>query len=573
MSIDTVLERLEGVKRAAGGSFIACCPAHDSVSRSSLSITEGDDGRVLLKCFAGCETSDVCAALGLELADLFPPKESGNGKHEIVATYDYLDERGDLLYQVVRFSPKDFRQRKPDGNGGWVWKLGDARRVLYHLPQVLDAVKRGEPVYVCEGEKDVHAVEQAGSCATCNPGGAGKWRAEYATALAGAEIVVVADKDEPGRKHAEQVAESLVGKAKDVLVVEAREGKDAADHLAAGLGLGEFVVVRDDARYQADTPSEAADVLVPIALAELRERVPERVEWVVHGIAARSAITELTASPKRGKTTLLTAAAGAVAEGRPFLGKPTEQTGILYLSEERGQTVVAALHRCGIGSPERFWVLLRHETRRKPWPDVVEDMVLFCRAHDVGLVVVDTLSSWAGLAGDDENSAGAAMTALRPLELLAAENVAVVCTRHQRKSGGEIGESARGSSAFTGGVDIVLSLRGGSDHRRELSGIARFDEVPERLAIEFRDGDYVALGDPQELRRLEQERAIIDALPVARTEALVLDELRERAGGASRGTAQRVLLRLVEEGVVIRERGARDDHPRADAYWLRGDDD
>jgi 5S rRNA maturation endonuclease (ribonuclease M5) len=119
------------------------------------------------------------------------------------------------------------------------------RRFPYRLPRVIRAVKTGRPVWVCEGEKDVHALERAGAVATCNPGGAGKWRDEYAGWLDGADVVIVADRDEPGRRHAAQVAVSLDGKAASVTVVEAAEGKDAADHLAAGLGLGDFIPCPD----------------------------------------------------------------------------------------------------------------------------------------------------------------------------------------------------------------------------------------------------------------------------------------------------------------------------------------
>jgi len=87
-----------------------------------------------------------------------------------------------------------------------MWKLGETRRVLYRLPQVIEAVKAGKTIYIPEGEKDVHAIEQAGGVATCNPGGAGKWKREYAESLRGAQVVVVADKDTPGRKHARDVA-------------------------------------------------------------------------------------------------------------------------------------------------------------------------------------------------------------------------------------------------------------------------------------------------------------------------------------------------------------------------------
>jgi putative DNA primase/helicase len=168
---------------------------------------------------------------------------NGNGmKPEIIATYDYTDEDGALLYQVVRFGPKkDFRQRRPDGKGGWTWKLGDVRRVPYRLPRVVEAVALDRTIYVVEGEKDVSAIEYAGGVATCNPGGAGKWQAWCSDPLQGARVTIVADQDKPGRAHARQVAAALEGVATSAVIVEPKSGKDAADHLAAGFGLDDFV--------------------------------------------------------------------------------------------------------------------------------------------------------------------------------------------------------------------------------------------------------------------------------------------------------------------------------------------
>jgi 5S rRNA maturation endonuclease (ribonuclease M5) len=233
--LELLLSRLEA--RRNGSGWQACCPAHDDRT-PSLSIAEGDNGCVLLRCHAGCTTEAIVSELGLTMSDLFA--ENGSSQREIVDTYDYLDEAGALLFQAVRFTPKDFRQRRPTGAGGWTWSLGDTRRVLYRLPKVVEAVKVGKPVYVVEGEKDVAALERAGAVATCNPMGAGKWRDEYAEALRGARVIVVADRDEPGREHAAQVARSVQQTAADVKVVEPAEGNDVSDHLAAGRRLDEL---------------------------------------------------------------------------------------------------------------------------------------------------------------------------------------------------------------------------------------------------------------------------------------------------------------------------------------------
>jgi Protein of unknown function (DUF3631) len=232
------------------------CPAHDD-EVPSLSVTAAKD-KVLVHCQVGCSVEEVVSALGLSMADLFTDDGKLDSRVE-VARYDYTDEGGGLLFQVVRFVPKDFRQRRPDGTG-WAWNLNGTRRVPYRLPAVVQAVRDGRRIYVVEGEKDVHSIERAGGVATCNPGGAGKWREEFRTYFEGARhdvigvvdniaapsVVVVADADEPGRKHARAVAASLRVAVQDVRVVSPKAGKDASDHLAAGFGLDDFEPVRDE---------------------------------------------------------------------------------------------------------------------------------------------------------------------------------------------------------------------------------------------------------------------------------------------------------------------------------------
>src|SRR2546427_9090226 len=239
MRLDEFLARLGGVV-AHGEQYAARCPAHED-EHTSLSITEGRDGCVLVTCHAGCTTESVVTALGLTLKDLFAA--TGASTREIVATYPYCDEHGVGVFEVVRFAPKDFRQRRPDGEGGWTWKLGRVRRVLYRLPELRAAVAAGRLIYIVEGEKDVHAVEAKGAAATCNPGGAGKWRHEYKWDLRDTNVVVIADRDAPGRKHAQAVAADVAKVAASVTLCEPVVGKDVSDHLAAGKTLGELVAL------------------------------------------------------------------------------------------------------------------------------------------------------------------------------------------------------------------------------------------------------------------------------------------------------------------------------------------
>jgi uncharacterized protein DUF3987 len=160
----------------------------------------------------------------------------GNDKEErgqIVCAYDYTDESGNLLYQTCRYRPKDFRQRRPDGNRGWIRNLEGVRRVLYRLPEVIAA----STICVAEGEKDCDNLVKLGFVATTNPMGACKWRDEYSETLRGKDVVVfgdVGDDDGAGERHTNQVIESLVGKAKSIKHVALLDGfHDVSDYIAS----------------------------------------------------------------------------------------------------------------------------------------------------------------------------------------------------------------------------------------------------------------------------------------------------------------------------------------------------
>lgn len=159
-------------------------------------------------------------------------------QRRIVATYDYHDESGVLVYQVLRFEPKTFRQRRPDPEhpDRWLWNLDDTRRVLYHLDRVLEA-DPDAVVFVVEGEKDVEAMETLGLVATTSPQGAGKWSAVTdcaSRALVGRNVVAIADADEKGRAHAADVVARISGVAASARAIELPGAKDAAEWISNG---------------------------------------------------------------------------------------------------------------------------------------------------------------------------------------------------------------------------------------------------------------------------------------------------------------------------------------------------
>jgi hypothetical protein len=152
-----------------------------------------------------------------------------------------------VLFQVCRFEPKDFRQRRPDGKDGWIWSVKGTRQVPYRLPELL-AAPAETAVFIVEGEKDVLSLVEFGLVATCNPGGAAKrkadgelgkpkWRPELNPFFRDRDVVILPDNDNAGRDHARSVAASLARVAARVRILElpgmADKG-DVSDWLAEG---------------------------------------------------------------------------------------------------------------------------------------------------------------------------------------------------------------------------------------------------------------------------------------------------------------------------------------------------
>ena len=224
--LDEVVRQLHAKQH--GRIWKALCPAHDD-SDPSLDIEIGKDGNhILLRCRAGCQFVDIVAAAGIDRSLLGGEGRTvGNSKKVLTtselrswsgfrALYVYEDEQTRALFAVLRQTKmggqKTFPQFRADTADHWVTGLGKTRRVPYRLPQLLGALRRGEDVFVCEGEKDVlNVVEHFHLPATCNPGGAGKWSDEYSKLFAGhsGRVFVMEDNDDAGRAHSTQVAASL----------------------------------------------------------------------------------------------------------------------------------------------------------------------------------------------------------------------------------------------------------------------------------------------------------------------------------------------------------------------------
>jgi hypothetical protein len=254
-----ILERLHGVQRAGAG-WLAFCPAHNDQHKRSLSIGIGDDGKTLLKCHAaGCTAEQITTAVGMSLSDLAASNGHRRQPRVEVAAYDYCDERGQLLSQNVRLEPKDFSQRRPDGEGGWVWNMDGVRRVPYRLPELAEQTR----VFIAEGEKDCDALWSLGLAATTNAAGAGKWQEEHTAALVAAaiqEVIVLPDNDLSGEKHALAVAASChaAGLRVKIARLPGLPAKgDVSDWLAEGHPVEELLALTSQTKIFEPTDAEA----------------------------------------------------------------------------------------------------------------------------------------------------------------------------------------------------------------------------------------------------------------------------------------------------------------------------
>lgn len=408
--LQRVLSRLEGVVTVSGG-FQAKCPCRDDDHNPSFSVSEGKDGKVVVYCHAGrCDTEKACQSMGLTLSDLYPPKPKEELK--LTATYNYYSEDGTLLFQKLRFvdssGKKTFRQRKPDGRGGWDYKLADTPRVLYNLPAVVNAVKQGKPVFVVEGEKDVDTLTKMSIVATTMPNGAGTWNEIHTSVLAGATVDIIIDDDLPGQQHAVEVYQALQEVGCDVQVWKCAKGKDVTDHLNNGGTIEQLEVfdvnsVDDKTEPEAIAPIQTAeqkavsDVIAllsrddlsdtqkllkaELAIAKSQSTKPidmgrlvdwstfiqesdnDSYDWVIPGLLERGERVIVVAAEGVGKTMLARQVSICVGAGvHPFTFQPIKPMTTLSIDLENPERIIRRTSRSIYGAAAAVGKLPHHQS-------------------------------------------------------------------------------------------------------------------------------------------------------------------------------------------------------------------
>lgn len=469
-AIDRVTEALHRAgSRQIGSDWT--CPHHKNGTEKSpsLSVTEGAKG-VIMNCHAGCKVEEVVASIGLKMSDLFD-EPLQKEKTVVTDTYVYRDENGDVLFEVLRkvsesSGKKTFSQRRRV-DGKWVYKLADVRRVLYHLPELRAAVAGGaSEVWIPEGEKDVHALEARGVVATCNPGGAGKWRDEYVAFLEGVErVVVVRDKDGVGSEHANAVVASITKHlpGTTVAVVEAKEGKDAYDHFSRGFGIDDFLPLSESdvketpetEHVDGDASSDSTSTNPMFAkLLEAHEilDIPPPT-YLIQDFLVAGSLCVLYGKPGSAKSFAAIDMSLCVAMNMPWFGNEVKGGEVLYFIAEG---------LSGFGKRMRAWQIDRgvKEVSGLRWypeainlldPTQVDQAVELVDTLQPILVVIDTLAR--SLPGGDENASATMSAAIEAMDRMRKVSGACVMFVHHTPKDGS---NPRGHGSLEGAVQTMI---------------------------------------------------------------------------------------------------------------------
>jgi len=512
MTLDAFAIRLKNAKRVANG-YKALCPAHED-RNASLSVSQGDEGKLLVNCFAGCSTDEILAAIGLEMKDLFPDSETfsfvrsvanapptsrlnGNGStaatpkaantpKAIEAIYEYRDESGVLLYENVRYRPKSFRQRRPDGKGGYIYDLERVERVPYRLPEMLAALSCGiDEVWLVEGEKDADSLRLLGLTATSFK----NWTPSHNQYIKDAHAVLFRDHDKPGIKQANDAARIIAKVAKSVKVIDLfdddpvaeKHGKDVSDWIEArqAEGLNDETIAENlSAIVQNVDHWRPFGLRLGYTFGELQKLELEPRDEIIRGLA-RQEIGLINAVTNIGKTTLIRNLALSLIAGRVFAPL----------------TVNAQKRRVAIIDSEDTLIVLRSDLNKmfSAFSDVEKNLVnerllLICDAamadeeltinkqeHFAALVArlaafrpdiifVDTISKCFVIHNENDNSE-VKERVMKPLKRLAKlTNAVVLATHHIGKSKLEEGATregshrGRGASSFADQGRVILNL-------------------------------------------------------------------------------------------------------------------
>lgn len=582
MTAAEFVARLEGVRKVACG-WEARCPAHED-RRASLSVTEGDEGRVLIRCHAGCSAEAVVAAKGLALADLFAERTKAPEPARVVGrtVYSIRDAAGPLVAEHVREDLSDggkrmFWQR----NGGrGLGGMPAADLPLYGSERVRTWDARSGLI-VTEGEKAADALAGLNLPALGTVTGASSCpRGAALEVLRGRRVVLWPDADAPGERHMAALAASLVGVAAEVKALRwgrPGSGEDAADYVAQG-GTREALLelLRAAPAWEPAREPAAAEPGAPVLIRVQDVRV-ERIEWLWRDRVPFAKLAVLDGDPGLGKSTLLLDVAARLTTGRPMPGEetPTKPRGVVLLSAEdgAGDTIRPRLEAAGADLRRVVILDAVRDAEGRPRPPRLPDDLGAVRAAvrevDAGLVVVDPLMAFLSGKHDshrDQDVRGA----LRVVADLAQESgAAVVILRHLNKAGGS-------QAVYRGGgsIGIIGAARAGllvakdpADPGRRIVAVSKSnlgrDGIPS-LAYRTASATVHAEDGPVDTSRIEWEADPVDLSANDLLAAAAAAQDGEDTG--PRGEAAEFLRSLLADGPVA-AKAVRKESEGAGLAW------
>ena len=480
--------------------LIGPCPQCGGEDRFSVCTREGKQVFNCRGCGAKGDVIDLTQFLddcdfarAVEtLAGEAKSKANGQGGKlgKAIAEYSYMDEACELLFQAVRFAPKAFRQRRPDGRGRWIWNLDGVRMVLYRLPELLEAIASDHPVLVVEGEKDVHTAARLGLVATTNPQGAGKWRSEYDQYFAGADVIIVPDRDVAGATHALTIATHLHEVAKRVRMVSL-PAKDLTAWVQRGGTREQFDKLIEDAPEQKGAATLNAAELVT-AFTFLGDEPAKAPRELIKKLLPAEGVVITGGQPSAGKTFVEIHKAVCLGTLHPFFEHQiVERVGTVFVAAE-GRPLLpnqfaAALAKLSITQNLPIaWI--------NQLPDLTsaEGFKLFIaqlKAMDqrfqdefdarLGQVAIDTVSACFAMKSEDDNAE--VTKVCNVLRAIGNETRVVTTAVHHYGKNPESG--LRGASAWRGSADIIIGVLADID---QLSGRASNREL---ACVKARDGE------------------------------------------------------------------------------------
>lgn len=434
----TTLEDLGYSVRQSGEHWYFKCPVHQGSDNDSASITSSGNGKILFTCHSkGCSYLDFIKAIGVspiagvELRSPVSPEE----------VYQYTDENRNVLYEVLRYQGKKFKQRCLV-NGESSWSIKDVRRVPYRLPEVLEAIADGRTVFWVEGEKDVHTLERLGLCATTSSGGAGgKFRPEWVQLLAGINAIVIPDNDKPGDDYAENVCTGLAaaGKARVVRLPGLCVGGDVSDWIGTTKTATDLLAV-------ISRPLVVIEDFMNIMELDLPEP-----QYIISPWMTDRSLGMLYAKRGIGKTQVCLTLAVGVSCGTNVFGWDVTKKSVVYVDGEMDlwtlRERIAKIHiglnvvPCG-----NLYVISRDRMMdmglrfRYLSDTATREALLDAIPTDAGLVILDNLSSiWGG----EENDAAAWDEHQAFLSEFRSRHTACMMVHHAGKSGDQRGTSRR----------------------------------------------------------------------------------------------------------------------------------